>query len=197
LPGYAFFGIRVRLGRIGGIAAAVAPLFRREPDSSPRRHWKETEPERGSMLRARSAALFVLLACVLALPAAASAKSPALAMLQKVNAFRKSHGVRPVHLSRSLEHSALAYSRYMMRSGYFGHSSRIHASHRFRSLGEIIELQRGPQPGVGVAFRAWVNSPPHRQIMLMSQFKFAGAGFVNGRFHGQRDTIWTMHFGSH
>src|SRR3954470_19684380 len=37
-----------RLGRIGGIAAAVAPLFRREPDSSPRRHWKENETREGN-----------------------------------------------------------------------------------------------------------------------------------------------------
>jgi hypothetical protein len=36
-----------RLGRISGIAATVAPLFRREPDSSPRRHWKETELPKG------------------------------------------------------------------------------------------------------------------------------------------------------
>ncbi len=33
--------------------------------------------------------------------------------------------------------------------------------------------------------------------MLMSTFKFAGAGVVSGRFHGHRMTIWTMHFGRH
>jgi uncharacterized protein YkwD len=149
------------------------------------------------MTRARTAALFVLLACLLAVPAAASAQSPTLAMLQKINAFRSSNGVPPVHLSRSLEHSASAYSRHMMRTGYFGHAARIHASRRFSMLGEIIELQRGPRPGVGVAFRSWLNSPPHRSVILMSQFKFAGAGFVSGRFHGHRSTIWVMHFGRH
>jgi uncharacterized protein YkwD len=84
----------------------------------------------------------------------------------------------------------------MMRSGYFGHASRIHASRRFRTLGEIIEIHRGGA-GVGTAFRAWVHSPPHRAVMLMRAFKLAGAGFVSGRFHGYRDTIWTMHFGRH
>src|ERR1700712_3179818 len=149
------------------------------------------------MTRARTAALFVLLACLIAVPATASATSPTLAMLQKVNAFRAAHGVAAVHLSRSLTHSAGAYSKHMMRTGYFGHAARIHASRRFSMLGEIIELQRGPRPGVGVAFRSWVNSPPHRSVMLMRQFKFAGAGFVTGRFHGHRDTIWVMHFGRH
>jgi uncharacterized protein YkwD len=145
----------------------------------------------------RTAGLFALLACALAVPATASAQSPELAMLQKVNAFRAAHGVPRVHFSRSLAHSAGSYSRQMMRSGYFGHASHIHASRRFRSLGEIIEIQRGLRAGVGTAFRAWVHSPPHRAVMLMSQFKFAGAGFVSGRFRGHRDTIWTMHFGSH
>jgi uncharacterized protein YkwD len=147
------------------------------------------------MLRVRTAALFVLLAAMLIVPAGATAMSPARAMLKKVNAYRAAHGVGKVRLSRSLSHSASSYSHYMMRSGYFGHASRIHASRRFRSLGEIIEIHRGLRAGVRTAFRAWVHSPPHRSVMLMSQFKFAGAGFASGRFNGHRDTIWTMHFG--
>jgi uncharacterized protein YkwD len=146
------------------------------------------------MLRARTAVLVALLACALVAPATASAMSPARLMLKKVNAYRKSHGVPPVHLNRSLQGSAKKYSRYMMRHGYFGHASRIHASSRFRTLGEIIEIHRGG-PGVRTAFRAWVHSPPHRHVMLMRTFKLAGAGFVTGRFHGYKDTIWTMHFG--
>jgi uncharacterized protein YkwD len=145
----------------------------------------------------RTAAFLALLTCLLVVPASASAISPDMAMLQKVNAFRKSHGVPPVHFSRSLANSAGAYSNYMMRHGYFGHASRIHASRRFRTLGEIIEIHRGLSAGVDTAFRAWINSPPHRSVMLMRQFKLAGAGFVSGSFQGHRDTIWTMHFGRH
>src|SRR3954452_25457462 len=147
------------------------------------------------MLRVRTAALFVLLAALLIVPAGATAMSPARAMLKKVNAYRAAHSVGKVRLSRSLSHSASSYSHYMMRSGYFGHASPIHASRRDRSLGEIIEIHRGLRAGVRPAFRAWVPSPPHRSVMLMSQFKFAGAGFASGRFNGHRDTIWTMHFG--
>jgi uncharacterized protein YkwD len=147
------------------------------------------------MFRVRTAALFVLLAALLIVPASATAMSPARAMLKKVNAFRAAHGVGKVRFSRSLSHSASSYSHYMMRRGYFGHASRIHASRRFRTLGEIIEIQRGLSAGVNTAFQAWVHSPPHRSVMLMSQFKLAGAGFVSGRFHGHKDTIWTMHFG--
>jgi uncharacterized protein YkwD len=115
-------------------------------------------------------------------------------MLQKVNAYRHAHGVGKVRMNRSLVRSATRYSRHMMRAGYFGHASRIHASHRFRTLGEIIEIHRGGA-AARTAFRAWVHSPPHRSVMLMRQFKMAGAGFVTGRWHGRRCTIWTMHFG--
>jgi uncharacterized protein YkwD len=145
----------------------------------------------------KTAGLLAVLAFALAVPATASAQSPEVAMLQKVNAYRAQHGVPKLHFSRSLAHSASSYSHQMMRSGYFGHASHIHASRRFHSLGEIIEIHRGLRARVSTAFQAWVHSPPHRSVMLMRQFKFAGAGFVSGRFRGHRDTIWTMHFGRH
>jgi uncharacterized protein YkwD len=150
------------------------------------------------MTRVRTAALLVLVASLmLALPMIARANSPERAMLEKVNAYRAAHGVPKVRFSGSLARSASSYSRHMMRAGYFGHASRIHASRSYRTLGEIIEMHRGLRARVNVAFRSWVNSPPHRSVMLMRQFKFAGAGFTSGRFHGRRDTIWTMHFGRH
>lgn len=147
------------------------------------------------MTRVRNAALLAVLVCMLVVPASAAAESPTIQMLRKVNAYRAKHGVRPVHRSRSLAKTASSYSRHMMHSGYFGHAQSIHASRRFRSLGEIIEIHRGKRAGVGTAFRDWVHSPPHRSVILMSQFRFAGAGFTSGRFHGHRSTIWTMQFG--
>jgi uncharacterized protein YkwD len=149
------------------------------------------------MTRVRTAALLAVLTSLLVVPATANATSPQMLMLQKVNAYRSAHGVGKVHLSRSLERSASSYSRHMLHSGYFGHASRIHASRSYRTLGEIIEMHRGLRARVGMAFRAWVHSPPHRSVMLMGQFKYAGAGFASGRFNGRRDTLWTMHFGRH
>src|SRR3954453_17897000 len=129
------------------------------------------------MTRVRTAVLLVLIAAMLVVPATAGATSPQMLMLEKVNAFRAKHGVRKVHFSRSLAHSAASYSRHMMRSGYFGHASRIHATRRYRTLGEITEIHGGLHGRVRTAFREWVHSGPHRSVMLMSQFRFAGAGF--------------------
>jgi uncharacterized protein YkwD len=147
------------------------------------------------MSRAMSLAVLVALAASLVVPAGASATSAPLKVLKRVNKIRARHGLRKLHLSRSLEHSAKRYSRYQMRHGYFGHSSRIHASRRYRTLGEILEMHRGRAAAPGFAVRNWMHSSPHRSIILSSAFRFAGAGYAEGRFQGHRSVIWTMHFG--
>lgn len=147
------------------------------------------------MTRVRTAALLALLVCALVLPANANAASPPMAMMKKVNKYRAGHGLKKLHFSRSLAHSAKRYSRHMMRNHYFGHSSRIHASSRYRTLGEIIEWHRSRNPDVRWAFRNWLSSPPHRNMILSSRFRFAGAGYAIGKWQGHGTTMWTMHFG--
>ena len=147
------------------------------------------------MSRVRTAALLLcVLATALALPGGASANK-SVDMLNAVNWVRGQNGLPALHYSRSLAHSAHSYSRTMLHSGYFGHSSRIHASRRFRTLGEILEYHPGLKPAVRGTLRDWLGSPEHRSIILSRSFTAAGAGFVRGRFHGRRATLWTMHFG--
>jgi uncharacterized protein YkwD len=147
------------------------------------------------MSRVRTAALLLcMLATALALPAGASA-SKSRDMLNAVNWVRSQNGLPALHYSRSLAHSAKCYSNTMMHRGYFGHDSRIHASRRFRTLGEILEYRRGMKPHVRATLKDWMNSPPHRAVIMNGSFKYAGAGFARGRFHGKRSTIWAMHFG--
>jgi uncharacterized protein YkwD len=132
----------------------------------------------------------------LLLPAApAAADSPAQKMIRKVNAYRQHRGIAPLHMSSSLNGSSQKYARHMMHSGYFGHSRRIHASRRFKRLGEIIEMHRGSRLNITGALRAWINSPGHNAILLDGNFSYVGAGPVKGRFHGRRTTMWVMHFG--
>ena len=144
---------------------------------------------------ARTAAILAVLACLLALPAVASANSAELRLFERVNAVRASHGLKPLRFSRSLSSSADRYSNYMMSRDYFGHSSRIHASSRWRTLGEVIEYHRGTRARVRNTVRSWMHSSGHRALLLSSRFRFGGAGFTTGRFNGRRSTIWVMHFG--
>ncbi len=147
------------------------------------------------MRRVMSLALLIAVSAALIVPAGASAGSASLKVLKRVNKIRARHGLRKLHLSRSLEHSAKRYSRYQMRHGYFGHSSRIHASRKYRTLGEILEMHRGYKAHVRASVYNWMHSGSHRAIILSRSFRFGGAGYVTGRFHGRKSTIWTMHFG--
>jgi uncharacterized protein YkwD len=147
------------------------------------------------MTRALRFAVLAALSVALVVPAGASASSAPVKVFKRINKIRARHGLRKLHLSRSLERSARRYSRYQMRHGYFGHSSRIHASRRYRTLGEILEMHYGRKAAPGFAVHNWMHSSPHRSIILSRSFRAAGAGFAVGRFHGRRSVIWTMHFG--
>ena len=139
-------------------------------------------------------ALTVAICAIAAATAGGAAASPESKMMQKVNEYRKKHGVRPVKLASSLKHSAKRYADWMMSHHYFGHSSRIHASSRYRRLGEILERQRGGA-NVSLAFRTWIHSGPHRAIILDGSFTYAGAGRAYGSYEGYKNTFWVMHFG--
>jgi uncharacterized protein YkwD len=147
------------------------------------------------MSRVRTLALFAVLAALLVVPSFASAASAPQKMLEKVNKIRANHGLSKLRPSRSLQVSATRYSRRMVKNGYFGHSSRIHASRRFRTLGEIIEAHFVRKPMVRLAARNWMNSGPHRSLILSRSFRHAGAGYAMGRYRGKPVTMWTMHFG--
>jgi uncharacterized protein YkwD len=148
------------------------------------------------MARIRNLMTVVAIASAIVVSAApAQAQSPEQAMLNKANSFRRAHGLGKLHMSGSLMGSASKYAHQLMRSGYFGHSNRIHASGRYRRLGEILEIQRGLQPNINLAFNTWLHSSGHRAIIMDRSFNYAGAGRAAGRFHGHNSTIWVMHFG--
>jgi uncharacterized protein YkwD len=148
------------------------------------------------MTRARTLVVLAAVTC-LAMPAfAAQAQaSPTQDMISRINAVRASHGLQPLHVSGSLTRSSQRYSARMMRTGYFGHQSRIQASRRFHRLGEVLDWRRGYRAQVRAALRDWLNSPGHRSVILSASFKYIGAGLTHGRFHGRRATIWAAQLG--
>jgi uncharacterized protein YkwD len=147
------------------------------------------------MSRFMSLALLLAAGVLLLVPVGASARSPEKHMLKRVNAIRSHHGLPKLRHSSSLQHSATRYSRYMVRHGYFGHSSRIHASSRFKTLGEILEAHFIRKPMVGYAARNWMHSSSHRALILSRSFRYAGAGYAMGSYQGRPVTMWTMQFG--
>jgi uncharacterized protein YkwD len=142
-------------------------------------------------------ALCAVLACgaVLAVAAPAPADGNQQRMLHALNAVRAQHGLAPFHGSASLHRSASAYARWMLRSDYFGHLGRIRASRRFARLGEALAWHSGRRARVSRTVRGWMQSAPHRALILHPGFRFLGAGMARGRLSGRRATTWVLHFG--
>lgn len=117
-------------------------------------------------------------------------------VVEAINHVRAAHGLRHLTPSPSLADSAGRWSASQMRSDYYGHASRIQASGRFRTLGEVIFLHGGVRPRVGLTVSAWMHSAIHTQILLSPAFRYVGAGRVTGDFNGRRSTIWTVQLGA-
>ncbi len=151
------------------------------------------------MFRARMLLLCPLLVGALLMPAgSATAGPPARAvMITAVNDYRAGQGLPRLRASRSLNRSAVAYARVLMRSGRFGHSSSgIRASHQFTVRGEVLEIHRGRPARFRRALRSWKQSGSHRAVLLSRRIRYIGAGYVRGRYHGRNAGIWVVHLGN-
>jgi uncharacterized protein YkwD len=128
-------------------------------------------------------------------PLQASAAGGSGQMIRQINKARAHYGLRPLRASSSLSHSSTGFSRQLLSGGRFGHAARIHASSRFRSLGEALAMHTGLGLGVRDTVRRWLASPTHRPIVLTRSMRYVGAGVSRGRFHGRRSTIWVLQIG--
>ena len=131
----------------------------------------------------------------------------------RMNAVRRSHGLRPLRLNRRLRAAAVFHSNDMGRHGYFEHDSlsgapfwrrieRFYPSRGFRSwtVGENL-LWGSDTYGAAFAVREWMNSPSHRQNMLSRSWREVGIGAISfagapGEYGGRAVTILTADFGS-
>lgn len=135
------------------------------------------------------------------------------AVVARINAVRRSHGLRPLRHNSRLAAAADFHSRDMGRRGYFEHDSangtafwrrieRFYPSHGFRSwtVGENL-LWGTDRYGAAFAVREWMNSPPHRENILSRDWREVGIGaafFTSapGEYRGRAVTIVTADFGS-
>ncbi len=105
-----------------------------------------------------------------------------------VNKARTAAGLRGFAWSRSLGRAATRHARDMARRGYFAHrrsggpspARRARAAgFRGRNVGEAIAYGCGSLSTPASIVRSWMNSPPHRAILLSGRSR-VGIG-VTGR----------------
>jgi uncharacterized protein YkwD len=85
----------------------------------------------------------------------------------------------------------------MLRSDYFAHgafTARVHRYVSFRRIGETIAM-RSRCSARGFV-RMWLNSPPHRAVLLSRGFRRIGIGRRKGRLGARRACLVTADFAS-
>jgi uncharacterized protein YkwD len=175
-----------------------------------------------TVLRARriyacAAVLFALLAVAPSATAGKARHTSALrglevGVLSDINAFRRSHDLRSLRLSRALSAAARQHSIEMAARGYFSHSSANGSSFdrrialyypvghsRYWVVGENL-LWSSPTVDASGALQMWKNSPPHRENLLSATWCEIGVSAVHvpsapGAYGGQEVTIVTADFG--
>ncbi len=140
-----------------------------------------------------------------------SAAGPSATVLRMLNAIRATHGVAPLRLDRRLARSARRHSCDMVAHHSFAHESRSGARfsariaragwmrrHRRWTVGENLAWGTGPEADPASIAMAWLQSPPHRDILLERRFRVVGIGVVRGTpIAGSQDgRTYTADFGS-
>ena len=124
----------------------------------------------------------------------ASATAKPSMTLCLINLQRHSHGVPAVRLNPRLSQAARAHSRDMVRRRYFSRTPRPRDSDSRTASAALVTCARRAGgslartwPGAGGAgtsarriVRAWMHSPPHREVMLNPSFREVGIGIVSG-----------------
>lgn len=124
-----------------------------------------------------------------------------LAVLARINALRRAHGVQQLVLDDTLNGVAQAYSERMALEGFFAHVAPdgsdlrgrlTSAGAQYRTAGENLGLASGPLS----AHFGIEHSPGHRGNLLGTQFTHAGIGVAFQKVDGRDQAILTEVFSS-
>lgn len=123
------------------------------------------------------------------------------AIARAIDRFRARNGLGPLRLDRRLALTARRHSLSMARGHYFAHDSsggpwsrRVRSASHASKVGEILAYLRhtSPRRQAAAVVSLWINSPPHRAVMLAGGFRRLGVG----RARSGRTTFFTVDFAS-
>lgn len=124
------------------------------------------------------------------------------ALLCMINFARKHVGLASVSESGTLSRVARAKGRDIVLCSDFDHAAcgkpvfeklAVHG-YRYRLVGENLYAAQRPTGTARDAFVAWLNSPPHRDVIFLRRFSDAGVAlFPLARFQGTRNVqLWVL-----
>jgi uncharacterized protein YkwD len=134
-------------------------------------------------------------------------------VVQELNRVRRDRGLRPLRPAPRLRTAARAHTKAMLDFGFFGHESvdgttfgerikRYYSNRGFRSwsVGEALLVSPSRTTAASAIVEAWMNSPPHREIILSPSWRDVGIGALCASaapraFGGTEATAVTADFG--
>jgi uncharacterized protein YkwD len=141
---------------------------------------------------------------VVAHTAAVSSKAE-IAIVREINKIRRSHHLRTVKLTAPLAHVAKKHSREMLQHNALSHSSfdgqsfstRLAAGGKRKQYGETLAwAPDGSHVSAKVLLRLWMNSAPHRAVLMNGRLRRVGVGRVRGAMGAQAGSAITADFSS-
>jgi len=148
----------------------------------------------------------LLFAAAFTAPASGKARHDATerAIVAIVNDHRAAHGVPALERSKGLARAADFHSWEMLDADYFSHdsrdgsdfSSRVRRYADHRTLGETIARLGNCGGNARQVVQMWMDSAPHRDILLSSAFDSIGVGKRTGSLGGAQACMVTADLGS-
>jgi uncharacterized protein YkwD len=125
------------------------------------------------------------------------------ALMCLVNHRRAASGLRALKVDRRLQKAATRHARDMVRNHFFDHqrpggpdlTERLRrAGWRGHAWGENIAYGCGSMGTPRATLRMWMNSPPHRAILLSGTYRSAGLGVTTSAICGS-GSMWVLDVG--
>jgi len=127
-------------------------------------------------------------------------------VVREVNRVRVEHGLPRLRFAPGLRTAARSHSRSMLVVGFFGHDSADGTSFSDRirrfygnrgweawSVGETLLATFERDTEASAVVSAWLDSPPHREIVLSPFWREVGVGAFQGRTapgeYGDAETV--------
>jgi uncharacterized protein YkwD len=126
------------------------------------------------------------------------------ALLCLVNRKRADHGLEALRLDRKLQRAAGNHARDMVRHDYFAHqrdggpdlTARLErVGWNGEAWGETIAYGCGKLGSPKATLRGWMNSPPHRAIILSGSYGRGGLGVGGEARCGSDGATWVLDVG--
>ena len=113
-----------------------------------------------------------------------------------LNQIRAQHNLSPLTTSSQLRNAARAHSADMLRRSFFDHNSpsetwdaRIARYLKAPLTGENIAMGSGTYSTPASIVTQWMQSPPHRAIILTAGLHRVGLGLASGTFKGSAGMV--------